>query len=145
MGQGTESCGGYELDYDEYEEGLESGMWVQRNGTAIHVSKMTQQHLRAATRMVLARAECATWTSDAEKWQAWADLFEHYITRAPTRDAVCKPAEPTRGTKQRMQCHCGVEYDARVADLKRGWALSCSKQCAAVRKTYHKPKAKPVQ
>ena len=144
MGQGAESCGGYELDYDEYEEGLLSGIWHQRNGAEIHVSRMSQQHLRAAKQIVEARARAANWTSDAEKWLAWADLFEQYMGCTAVPGAVHKPAEPTRGTKQRMRCHCGVEYDARVADLKRGWALSCSKQCAAVRKTYGKPKAKPV-
>ena len=28
-------------------------------------------------------------------------------------------------------CHCGKKYKAREADLKRGWARSCSKSCAA--------------
>lgn len=32
MGQGTESCGGYDVDYDEYEEGLIRGIWTQRKG-----------------------------------------------------------------------------------------------------------------
>lgn len=144
MGQGAESCGGYEIDYDPYADGLDTGHWTQQDGSLIHVSKMSQQHLRNARRIAIKHALSASWTSDAEKWHEWADLFDNYIDCAATRDAVCKPAEPTRGTKQRMRCHCGVEYDARVADLKRGWALSCSKHCAAVRKTYHKPKAKPV-
>jgi len=28
-------------------------------------------------------------------------------------------------------CACGNVYTARVADVKRGWAKSCSKSCAA--------------
>ena len=30
-------------------------------------------------------------------------------------------------------CKCGKEYKAKEADLKRGWAKSCSKSCAAKR------------
>lgn len=41
-----------------------------------------------------------------------------------------------------MICHCGVEYDAREADLKRGWGYSCSKSCAAKRRDFGAPKAK---
>ena len=48
---------------------------------------------------------------------------------------------PSRGITQTMKCHCGGLYEARKADLKRGWALSCSKSCAAARRTYRKPKA----
>jgi hypothetical protein len=48
---------------------------------------------------------------------------------------------PSRGVTQTMKCHCGGLYEARKADLKRGWALSCSKSCAAARRTYRKPKA----
>ena len=36
----------------------------------------------------------------------------------------------------KMICHCGGRYDAREADLARGWGLSCSKSCAAKRKTH---------
>lgn len=48
---------------------------------------------------------------------------------------------PSSGKTQTMKCHCGDVYEARKADLTRGWALSCSKSCAAVRRTYGKPKA----
>ena len=41
-----------------------------------------------------------------------------------------------------MQCHCGNQYFAKEADLKRGWGLSCSKHCAAVRRDFGKPAAK---
>lgn len=43
-----------------------------------------------------------------------------------------------------MICHCGEEYSAREADLKRGWGYSCSKSCAALRRDFGKPKAKRV-
>lgn len=41
MGQRTESCGGYEVEYDAYDEGLVDGLWTMRSGESIHVSKMT--------------------------------------------------------------------------------------------------------
>ena len=31
----------------------------------------------------------------------------------------------------KMKCKCGKEYEARTADLKRGWGQYCSKKCAA--------------
>jgi hypothetical protein len=48
---------------------------------------------------------------------------------------------PSRGEAQTMKCHCGVVYQARKSDLKRGWALSCSKSCASLRRAHGKPKA----
>ncbi|MGJ8518056.1 hypothetical protein [Carnimonas bestiolae] len=41
-----------------------------------------------------------------------------------------------------MICHCGLPYQAKEGDLARGWGLSCSKSCAAFRKTYRRPAAK---
>lgn len=32
-------------------------------------------------------------------------------------------------------CRCGKKYKAREADLKRGWGKSCSKSCAAMKRT----------
>ena len=32
-----------------------------------------------------------------------------------------------------VTCECGVVFEARPADIKRGWAKSCSKSCAARR------------
>lgn len=46
--------------------------------------------------------------------------------------------------KREMICHCGEHYMAREADLKRGWAKSCSKSCAAIRRDFGRPSAKPV-
>jgi len=42
----------------------------------------------------------------------------------------------------KMICHCGDHYDARDADLLRGWSLSCSKSCAAKRRDKRLPAAK---
>ncbi len=40
-----------------------------------------------------------------------------------------------------MICWCGGHYDAREADIKRGWGLSCCKSHAAIRRDLGKPKA----
>lgn len=40
-----------------------------------------------------------------------------------------------------MVCHCGVLYNARNADLLRGWALACDKSCAATRRARNLPSA----
>ena len=48
---------------------------------------------------------------------------------------------PPRGKTQTMKCHCKNLYEARTADLKRGWAMSCSKSCASIRRAYGKSKA----
>lgn len=47
-----------------------------------------------------------------------------------------------KGTSQKMICHCGNRYTAMTGDLKRGWSLSCSKTCAALRRRYELPAAK---
>ncbi|MGL5284113.1 MAG: hypothetical protein ACRC8W_20620 [Plesiomonas shigelloides] len=47
----------------------------------------------------------------------------------------------SRGLKIEMQCHCGEKYMARVADLNRGWARSCSKRCASIRREYGRGEA----
>lgn len=37
-----------------------------------------------------------------------------------------------RGAKQAVKCKCcKVEFQARVADIKRGWGKFCSKSCKA--------------
>lgn len=50
-----------------------------------------------------------------------------------------------RGKTEMMLCSCGQRYMARTADLKRGWALSCSKRCAAIRREFGRPAAKRVE
>lgn len=35
-----------------------------------------------------------------------------------------------------MICMCGNHYSAKQADLNRGWGLSCSKKCAAIRREF---------
>ena len=32
-------------------------------------------------------------------------------------------------------CRCGKKYMARTVDIRRGWGMSCSKRCAAKKRT----------
>lgn len=50
--------------------------------------------------------------------------------------------QEVRGSKAKMVCHCGGVYLAREADIARGWAKSCSKRCAAIRRDFGRPAAK---
>lgn len=147
MGQGTESCRGYDMEYDEYEENLCSGRWVQRDGSSIEVSKMQTGHIKNTLRMVRSLALSSSFTSEDEKWEAWAEIFEDELARRvnlPAKDKSASHAQPVRGLKVQMVCHCGKHYEAREADLKRGWGFSCSKSCAASRKAFRLPAAKRI-
>lgn len=33
-------------------------------------------------------------------------------------------------SKVERKCHCGIKFIAKLSDIKRGWAKSCSKSCA---------------
>ena len=149
MGQGTESCGGYDHEYDEYEEGLSSGVWTQRGGVDIKISNMTVKHLHGALAVARRASRNASFSCDTDKWDEWVELLENEIesrprvTVAKKAKAVTKTSRP-RGAKVLMKCHCGSEYTARKADINRGWGLSCSKSCAAVRRDFGRPAGKPV-
>ena len=144
MGQGTESCQGYEVDYDPYEEGMATGEWTQRNGVGISLKDMTLSHLKGARQVALNAARRATFSSDVEQWEEWVEMFDNEIERrpAPAPKAVTAPKQPVRGKMVTMICHCKQEYDARQADLNRGQGLSCSKRCAAIRREFGRPPAK---
>lgn len=147
MGQGAESCGGYDLEHDEYEENLCSGRWVQRDGSSIEVSKMGTSHIKNTLRMVRGLAAQSSFTSEADKWEAWADIFEEELAKrvdVPAKTKTARNPQPVRGAKAQMVCHCGKHYEAREADLKRGWGLSCSKSCAASRKAFRLKAAKRI-
>lgn len=149
MGQGTESCGGYDVYYDEYDgDNICSGYWTMRDGTRIHVSKMKLSHLRNTKRMVENLAASATFTSEQEKWEAWIDVLEKEISsrsRCDNLKVVKTPKESVskpRGKMATMICWCGKEYLAREADLKRGWGLSCCKSHSSIRRDFGRPAAK---
>lgn len=151
MGQGAESCGGYEVEYDEYEEGLSGGYWTQRDGSRISVEAMSLQHLRNARRVAQEASRRATFTDESEKWDDWVEIFTNAIydkERAPVKKAsvpaATKSKKKVSGKCLTMRCHCSIVYQARVADLKRGWGLSCSKRCSAIRREFGRPPAKEV-
>ncbi len=165
MGQGTDSCGGWEVDFNPYEEYLEAGRWTQRDGSLVHLSAMTLGHLRNARELARRKSAVSTFTSEAETWDAWVDAFTSEIEEraraktaagafvpskasaagrampAPAPKSIPKAKAVVRGAMVKMRCHCSGFYLAREADLKRGWGLSCSKHCAAVRRDYNKPAA----
>jgi len=145
MGQGTESCGGYDIEYDPYEDAPD-GMWTTKNGGLIHVSNMTKTHLRGAIRICERASLTSTFSCDIDKWNSWIQVFEDELfTRDSTPSKPKAEPSPTRGAKQKMKCHCGTVYEARKADLKRGWAKSCSKSCASVKREYGRPDATIVK
>ena len=150
MGQGTESCGGYDVDCDdedEYGDALADGVWIQKNGTSVSISSMTTKHLDGAIRVAGNAAKRATFSSDAELWEDWVEALESELytrKREPIKPAVYVTplaVKPTRGAKLTMRCHCGTDYQARSADVARGWGLSCSKRCASIRREYGRPAA----
>lgn len=155
MGQGTDSCGGWDDVYDPYEENLGTGVWTSQEGD-VHVSKMTTKHLKAAKRRCEMLAATASYTSEQQKWEDWVSIFEEELDKRDLVEVKSKPvhcARPKattvvpykpRGTKIKMVCFCGSTYEARLADLKRGWGLTCSKRCAAIRREFGRPAAKEV-
>lgn len=148
MGQGTESCGGYDVDYDEYDDALAGDYWIQRDGSRIRISDMSDRHLRNTARICHNLACRATFESEANKWLAWAEIMSDELASrvaSPEKSKAANPPAPVRGAKAQMVCHCGKPYEAREADLKRGWGLSCSKSCAASRKTFRLPAEKKVE
>lgn len=179
MGQGTESCGGYEVEYDPYDrDQIVNGVWTQRNGVTIKLSDMSLRHLYNAREVAQKASRRTTFTDESDKWEDWADAFSAEIERREVKPALTQYKQfngriqraafdvtsspltcheiasevvaaahgqrkyvAPRGTMIAMICHCGTAYDARLADLNRGWGLSCSVRCASIRKAYSKPAA----
>ncbi len=151
MGYGMDES----IDFDEpdhYEEGLAMGEWMQRNGGVKNVTDMTTSHIRNARRYAVAAMETARDTHTESVFSDWVDTFDEALAERsrkrigaiPARLAPVKRKHEIRGARVRVRCHCGSEYSAREADIKRGWGLSCSKRCAAIRREFGRPAAKPV-
>lgn len=150
MGQGTESCGGYDIEYDPAEEGLEDGTWISGH----NVSDMNVGHLRNAIRHAQIRANTSNFSHDEDTWNYWVEILEDELERKRSQKSTATTVKVVvkqkvnvvvRGAKAKMKCHCGNVYEARTADLKRGWAQSCSKSCASIRREYGRSKATPVK
>ncbi|PCI53652.1 MAG: hypothetical protein COB36_12015 [Alphaproteobacteria bacterium] len=153
MGQGTESCGGYDVEYNPYEEGINEGMWTEKSGSTISVTDMTDRHIKGAIRVCQGAAKRASFSCDAELWEAWIEVFNNelfYRVKKPSSQpklvkAKTGPKTKPRGSMVAMKCHCGKEYQARKADLNRGWGKSCGKRCASIKREYGRPDATPVK
>ena len=142
MGQGTDSCGGYDVEYDAYEDALNTGKWIQQNGSSICPSKMTVSHIRNTKRICENLVMTSSSDCESEKWQEWVDIFSDELSsRGELQVHVAKYTSPsavkkTRGSKVELICHCGNKYLPRLADLKRGWGKSCSKRCASIKRDF---------
>lgn len=145
MGQGTESCGGYEIEYDPYEEGLCDGMWQQSDYSSIHVSKMSVKHIRNSIKLCENMRNTSNFSCDEDKWDEWIDIFEselysrgepRYELKTPVHYDTPEKVKSTRGSKIELVCHCGNKYSPRVSDLKRGWGKSCCKKCASIKREF---------
>lgn len=150
MGQGTESCGGYEIEYDPYDFNESGGFeyWTQRDGSSIKVSEMSSNHIRNTIKVCEMAKLRETFSCEVDKWDEWIELFEFELSnrnelihdiKAPAHYDSPDKIKQTRGSKIDMVCHCGKEYSPRIADLKRGYAKSCSKRCAAIKRDYGRP------
>jgi len=149
MGQGAESCGGYDVEYDAYEEGLVDGRWTQSNGSSIKIKDMTTSHIRNSIGICENASRAANFSCDTDKWNEWVGIFESELQyRGESRFKPIATYDspeminPVRGAKLELICHCGNKYSPRLADLKRGWARSCSKRCASIKRDFRKPDPK---
>lgn len=148
MGQGSDSCGGWEIDSDFVDEILENGIWIQRDGTHVPVDKMTSTHIKNSIPYAKRMAKNANFSYTTQQWDEVIDMLENElnsrsITRHITKEYSGDKAK-SRGEKVKMRCHCGNSYSARSADLKRGWGFSCSKRCAAIRRKYGRPRGRKI-
>lgn len=125
------------------------------------VSKMKESHIRNCINLCKKLARSSSFSSEEEKWADWVSIFESELRSRPkektsnqkraTGKRLCKTIK--RSFKEglittgqvNMRCACGKEYIAKAADLKRGWGLSCSKRCSAIRRKYGAPAAEIIR
>jgi hypothetical protein len=110
---------------------------------------MTRKHLNGALKVCKRASLNAGFSCDSDMWDEWIEVFEdamdRYVAKPEVKRARATSDESSsRGVKVEMKCHCGNLYKARVADLKRGWGKSCSKSCAATRRSFGRPAGKRV-
>lgn len=143
MGQGAEDAGGYEITYDPAYEGLNHGVPLWKD--AIPVTRMSRRYVVNALNVARNARYSATFECDAEKWSELVGILEKRLSEMPKPEAKYTSNIKKRGKTKRMRCHCGSEYDAREVDLKRGYAKSCSKRCAAIRREFGRPTGKQIK
>jgi hypothetical protein len=93
-------------------------------------------HLREMSHMQLLRA-LAFATQSQKASPEHSDVWGEWIValRAELGKERDQAVNVLRGKKLKLVCFCGNKYQGRVVDLKRGWATTCSKQCAALKRT----------
>ena len=126
------------MSVDHYLVGLSTEIWTTKDLRKIPISDMTTSHINNTVSMLNTACRGAGSDSEVDKWTSWLSLFYKELIK---RDiGTSNP----RGTTDTMKCHCGIEYEARIADLNRGWAYSCSKSCAAIRREFGRPAATKI-
>ena len=171
MGDGAWSAGGYEIAYDEYDYNESNGysVWTMQGGSSISIDEMSNRHIKNTIRLCERLSIEANFSCESEKWDDWVNVLTDELTDRELKGIVIKDAGSAKtanrgkqskaskkqaknyqsvdftSNKAEMKCHCGCVYKARVADLKRGWGISCSKRCAAIRRDYGKKPAKFIK
>ena len=80
MGQGTDSCDGWNVDYNPYEDGLANGTWYPKDKPPIKVEDMSTKHIVNTLKMCQRLANDAAFDDERYLWQNWVDVFECELT-----------------------------------------------------------------
>lgn len=129
-------------EYDPYDHDESEGytVWTGKNGETYKLSEMSTRHIQNALNLCERYGSMCTFSDEQEKWNDWVDAFEQLLhERKKQKHVIIADTKPQRGKTKTMICWCGKEYQARIADLNRGWAKSCSKRCAAIKRDYGRP------
>lgn len=154
MGQGTWGMDdSYDTECESYENALDRGLWIMRGGETIYINKMGDTHLKNTLNYV---GRLYNKEYDYSRKQVWLGYISAFRNELDSRVITTKPksivltvatsitTKSSVGVMVSMRCHCGVVYDARQSDLNRGWALSCGKSCAALRRANNLPAATKI-
>lgn len=92
-------------------------------------------------------SEAKDMESNFDGWEVSDPSSIWYMPTGQTRKSRArkKPVPSNKKAlsgKYLMECHCGTRYEAKGADIGRGWGLSCSKSCASIRRDFGRPRAK---
>lgn len=135
-----------EFAFDSIGENLCKGMWESQDYTQYKISEMTTSHLRNTIRHLQRKSSSMSFSCDSELFDDVIDVMQDELISRNGKLVVKKPKaanhkqkQATRGSKVKLKCHCGDVYEARSADIKRGWAKSCSKRCAAIKRDFGRP------
>jgi len=135
-----------EFAFDSIGENLCKGIWEGQNYTQYKISEMTASHLRNTIRHLQGKSSSMSFSCDSELFDDVIDVMQDELisrigksSASKPKAASLKPKQAPRGSKLKLKCHCGGVYEARSADIKRGWGKSCSKRCAAIKRDFGRP------